>query len=514
MTRLFHRAMMAFATLALIAPFASCSDSDDPAEEPETVKAEVTIPDQYQNLTFEAAASQQTITITTNAQLTLTSSTSWVTVTEAEATSSTELNYVVACTENTGDTRKATISVKADGFAGSIFVTQNVKAVTPMDGDPAEIAAALGMGWNLGNQLDSWNNEVANETCWGNKAATQATFDAIKAAGFKTVRIPVTWLGKVGGSPDYTIDSDWLNRVYEVVGYAETAGLKAIINIHHDGANSEHWLSIKSAASNTAQNTIIKNKLAAMWKQIATKFSAKGDFLVFETMNEIHDGGWGWGSNLKDGGTQYDIVNEWQQVCVDAIRATGGNNATRWIGVQGYCCNPNLTVKNLVLPSDAANRLLVSVHFYDPTVYTLEDKYNSWGHLYDDSKGDTKNVDGDESNVKSVFKSLKEKYIDNGIPVYLGEIGCVHRSTDRAEKFRKYYLEYVCKAAKEYTLAPIYWDNGATGSGAEKSGLFSHSTGVAIDNGADIAAIMVNAIENTDASYTLESVYNKTLEDY
>ena len=117
---------------------------------------------------------------------------------------------------------------------------------------PADIVSAMGMGWNLGNQMDAWSNEVADETCWGNQKTTQEAFDKIAASGIKTVRIPVTWMGHVGEAPDYEIESAWLDRVAEIVGYAEKAGLNAIINIHHDGADSGHWLDIKNAAINTA----------------------------------------------------------------------------------------------------------------------------------------------------------------------------------------------------------------------------------------------------------------------
>ena len=101
---------------------------------------------------------------------------------------------------------------------------------------------SLGLGWNLGNQMDAYVNGVANETSWGNGRATQQTFDSLKAMGFSTVRIPVTWLGHVGSAPDYKIEEAWLDRVAQLVGYAEAAGLNAVINIHHDGANSQHWL--------------------------------------------------------------------------------------------------------------------------------------------------------------------------------------------------------------------------------------------------------------------------------
>lgn len=181
-------------------------------------------------------------------------------------------------------------------------------------------------------------------------------------------------------------------------------------------------------------------------------------------------------------------MNDWNQVFVDAVRAVGGGNSNRFLGVPGYCTNVALTVSNFKLPTDKVqNRLMVSVHFYDPNEYTLDAKYSEWGHT---GAADKKANWGDEDNVKDVFNSLKTTYIDKGIPVYIGEMGCVSRTTDRAESFRKYYLEYICKAAKEYGLAPVYWDNGGTGSGKEESGLFNHATGDYLNNAAEIVEVM------------------------
>lgn len=125
-----------------------------------------------------------------------------------------------------------------------------------------EYAQTLGMGWNLGNNLDAWEGStgVAVETCWKNGEATQAAFDAVAKAGFKSVRIPVTWLGHFGEAPDYTIDKVRMDRVAEVLGYAHKAGLKAIVNIHHDGhADGSHadtytWLKVQEAAKNDSLN--------------------------------------------------------------------------------------------------------------------------------------------------------------------------------------------------------------------------------------------------------------------
>lgn len=143
----------------------------------------------------------------------------------------------------------------------------------------------------------------------------------------------------------------------------KNAGLNAIVNIHHDGADSEYWLSIKDAAQDETKNTAIKTELKAVWTQIAERFKDKGNFLAFESMNEIHDGGWGWGDNRNDGGKQYSILNDWNQVFVDAVRAVGGGNSNRFLGVPGYCTNVALTVSNFKLPTDKVqNRLMVSVH--------------------------------------------------------------------------------------------------------------------------------------------------------
>ena len=113
------------------------------------------------------------------------------------------------------------------------------------------------------------------------------------------MRIPVTWLGHIGEAPDYTLDQVWLNRVYEVVGFAENAGLKVIINTHHDEDHGDgHWLDLRGAVNNDEINAKIKEEIAAVWTQIATKFNDKGDFLMFESFNELIFGGeWSSSSN-------------------------------------------------------------------------------------------------------------------------------------------------------------------------------------------------------------------------
>ena len=489
------------------AMFASCSDEEEGGFSGET-KISAT------ELAFAESGGTQTLSIASETEPQVVSNQDWCSVAFANATQRGTYTYDVIAEANTEtEARTATLSVTAGSFSASVQVTQEAGDVPeePKENivsgeNPYEIAASLGLGWNLGNQLDAHNNGVANETAWGNRATTQALFDQLAASGITSVRIPVTWLGHVGEAPDYTIEADYLNRVAEVVGYAENAGLNAIINIHHDGADSQYWLDIKDAATDDAVNEAVKAQLKAMWTQIAERFKDKGNFLVFEAMNEIHDGGWGWGDNRTDGGKQYAVLNEWNQVFVDAVRATGGNNTERYLGLPGYVTNIDLTVENFVLPTDAVqNRLMVAVHFYDPNEYTLSAKFSEWGHTGDPAHKETW---GDEDNVRTQFGKMKSTFIDKGIPAYIGEMGCVHRNDARAESFRLYYLEYVCKAAKDYGLAPFYWDNGGSGSGAETSGLFNHATGEMLNNAAEVIEVMKRAVFSEDASYTLQSVYD------
>src|SRR5690554_150814 len=431
----------------------------------------------------------------------------WYSISSGEGSECKQEFTITTLANTSANSREAKLTLLGRDYARDLWLRQEGTSISYKPEEALAVAHTLGMGWNLGNQLDAHANGTANETIWGNQAATQATFDKLAEAGFASVRIPVTWLGKVGPAPDYAIDNDWLNRVAELVDYAEHAGLNAIINIHHDGADSKYWLNIKDAATNPQVNQAVKEQLAAMWTQIAGKFKDKGDFLIFESMNEIHDGGWGYGTNLNDNGKQYAALNQWNQVFVDAVRATGGNNSERYLGIPGYVTSPQLTIDHLVLPSDpATNRLLISVHYYDPHLYTLEDQFQQWGHS---AAADKKADYGDEAHVQEIFGKLKTKFIDKGIPVYIGEMGSVHRSTEAAEAFRKYYLEYICKAARTYGMAPFYWDNGSSAAGRESSGIINHATGEFLNNGADIAAIMVTAITNDDPAYTLETVYDK-----
>lgn len=386
-----------------------------------------------------------------------------------------------------------------------LSVSQAGKEVKPIEeNDAVRFTRSLGMGWNLGNQMNAIINGVSSETAWGNPKCTQETFNGLKDKGFGAVRIPVTWSGHIGEAPEYKVDEAWLARVKEIAGYAHNAGLKAIVNLHHDG----DWLKIVTLSKGGEQAEEIKARYSALWTQIAEYLKEEGDWLMFEAFNELHDGSWGYGSNTSDGGAQYRAINELNQLFVNTVRKTGGKNADRYLGIPGYCTNPSLTVKYLELPEDSAqNKLMVAIHYYDPSGFALGQNsgYTEWGHTGTSGKKDPYH---NENSVQECLGSVRERFIDNNIPVYFGETGCVNRSDSRARAFQKYWMEYVYKCASDNGIAMFLWDNGAKGAGEESFGFIDHGNGAYINNSKEIIDVMLKALDRSDSSYTLETVYN------
>lgn len=180
---------------------------------------------------------------------------------------------------------------------------------------------AISPGWNLGNSLDA----TPGETSWNNPAVTEDIFDAIKAAGFKSVRVPVTYAyhytGAVntGTSPDWTIDPTWLQRVSDILDQITGRGLYAVVNVHHD---SWEWADVTKAGANFTQ---IEEKFYRTWFQAATKFACKSSLVAFETINEPP-------ANTADDGAR---INTFNSIFLKAINDAKGFNAQRVVNLVG-----------------------------------------------------------------------------------------------------------------------------------------------------------------------------------
>ena len=344
----------------------------------------------------------------------------------------------------------------------------------------ATVLQRMAPGWNLGNSLEAIGHGTATssqETLWGNAATTQALMDAVKAAGFKSVRIPVAWTQYADS--DGTISPAWLTRVGEVVDYARKDGLYVIINVHWDGG----WVQ-----PTKAQEAAVDAKLTRFWTQIANHFKDDDDHLLFAGTNEIAVAGQ-YGAPTAE---NCAVQNGFNQAFVNAVRATGGGNATRFLVVQGYNTNIDYTVAcNARLPADTApGKLMMEVHYYDPYDFTLNTRNKIWQWGAKATDASATETWANEAYADGQFRKMKQAFVDKGVPVILGEYAASLRSEyDPAGKYRTYWDAYITHAAYSHGIVPMYWDSGATSNHA--SGLFDR--GQAKEAFPETIAAIVNA---------------------
>ncbi|MFB9237697.1 cellulase family glycosylhydrolase [Plantactinospora siamensis] len=343
----------------------------------------------------------------------------------------------------------------------------------------SQLVTDMGAGWNLGNQLEANSNGVPSETAWGNPVITQALINKVKAAGFKTIRIPVSYLGKIGPGPSYTVDAAWLNRISEVVNYAYNQGMYVLINMHGDGYKtvSGSWLICDSS-----DQTTIRNKYQKVWQQVASKFSSYNDHLILESMNEEFDGQYGTPTQPC-----YQNINAYNQLFVNTVRQTGGNNASRWLLIPGWNTNIDYTVGNygFVLPTDQyrssaipsnEQRLMISVHYYDPWDFAGDESgtITQWGPKATNPA--RKSTWGQEDYMDGQLKKVRDTFVARGYPAIVGEYGSVDKtSADPTNNtYRADFARTLVTDAKKYGIATAYWDNGY--NGAYGLGLFDRSS--------------------------------------
>ena len=351
------------------------------------------------------------------------------------------------------------------------MVISSIGGSTYAEDSGANLSAATALqemspGWNLGNTLEAIGSgkapfTVSQETAWGNPVVTQALMNTVKAAGFKSVRIPVAWSEYADGGN--TIDPAWMARVTEVVTYARNAGLYVVINVHWDGG----WMQ-----PTYADQTAVNVKLTTFWTQIANNFKGFDDHLLFAGTNEVMV------TNVYSAPTRENcaVQNSFNQTFVNAVRTTGGNNAGRFLVVQGYNTNIDYTVAcNATLPADsAAGKLMMEVHYYDPYNFTLNANSGIWQWGSIATKASAAETWANEAYTDGQFQKMKASFIDKGVPVILGEYSAMRRTEyDATGKYRNHWDEYITRSAHKHGIVPMYWDNGPTSN--HSSGLFDRA---------------------------------------
>lgn len=367
----------------------------------------------------------------------------------------------------------------------------------------SQIVSAMGAGWNLGNQLEAVVNGTPGETLWNNPVITKALIQKVKAAGFKTIRIPVSYFSKIGAAPNYTVNAAWLSRIKEVVDYAYSEGLYTIVNMHGDGYTTlgGSWLLV-----NAADQATIRAKYQKVWQQVANMFVNYDEHLILESMNEEFDGNYNTPNPVY-----YSNLNAYNQIFIDTVRQTGGNNSARWLLIPGWNTNIDYTVGNygFVMPSDnyrspsipaSEKRIMISVHYYSPWDFCGEESghITQWGASAKDIY--RKSNWGQEDYMDSQLKSVYDKFVVNGYPAVIGEFGSVDKSSADASNltYREIFAKTLCTFAKKYRSVPVYWDNGY--NGAYGFALFNRSN-LTVTQQTIINAIMSGMNTGTDSIY-------------
>ena len=309
-------------------------------------------------------------------------------------------------------------------------------ATSAVPGSAMQFVAAMQPGWNLGNSLDA----IPVETSWGNPPVAKALLDAVRAQGFRSVRIPITWTGHEGPAPAYTIDPKFMSRVKQVVDWALSDGFYVVLNVHHD---SWQWIS-----GMPADPSGVLARYDATWTQIADEFRDEPGKLVLESVNEPEFGNAGDAEATR-------LLNELNTSFHTLVRRSGGNNATRFLLLPTMRDAPaKPMIDNLAATIESLHdpRLIASVHFYGFWPFSV----NIAGYTRFDAAA--------RQDMNTVFGLMHSQFIAKGIPVYMGEVGLLNYDytrpgiIERGEMLK--YFEALGYEARINHVTTNLWDTG------------------------------------------------------
>ena len=442
--------MMLLLAVLLPAAITACSDNDSESVTPELT---ITVDDtEISTLDFYGNASSRMVAVRSTVDFDINIDADWCQISNRGG-SATKTDYqtmwlkISVDKNDTNTSRTATLTATAGSLVKRLTINQN--GTLTIDDYGFEVAIMslqnMGNGVNIGNTLDANGDWVTGddpksyETCWGNPQVTPELIAAYKNAGFKAIRLPVTWRQHI--DQDGNINEKWLQRVREVVGYIIDAGMYCILNVHHDtGGSDVAWLRAWQDEEYLEQ---VEHKFNGLWTNIANAFNGYGDHLLFEGYNEMLDGNLRWTETDEKG---YAALNRLAQSFVTTVRATGGNNAHRNLIVNTYSADGHeKSLAAFKVPTDPiANHLIVEVHNYTPGEFVAPE-----------TEADAKTWNSnDATELDEAFTWLNNYLVSRGIPVLIGEFGC-NGNVPEAEQVK--YVEYFLSKAKALGIPVFHW---------------------------------------------------------
>lgn len=367
--------------------------------------------------------------------------------------------------EESAEDETMTASKLSDGITMPGLFIPDLKVP---DTDAMNFVRDMGIGFNLGNTFDAYSDptpsdEMSTETCWHGTYTTKEMIQDIHAYGFDTIRIPVSWHNHVDS--DVNISAKWLDRVNEVVDWAYEEGMYVIIDIHHDNHAAANGLYPDKAHMDRSRTYIRK-----IWEQLSERFKDYDEHLIFESMNEPRlvdtEHEWWLDPEAADCIEAVECINELNQLFVDTVRSSGGNNATRYLMCPGYCASVDGgTNDNFRLPEDTEGneaKIILSIHAYTPYNFALE---------YPGVKDfDIKNSER-TSEIDLFMDKLYKKYVLHGTPVVIGEFGCRDKGGNLQDRVN--FTAYYVAMAQARNIPCVWWDNNEFKGDGELFGIYN-----------------------------------------
>ena len=388
------------------------------------------------------------------------------------------LEITLSADKNEGETARYTTFYVRSGFdkIDISILQQGANYVVPdqtgMETDIFDLIYNINNGWNLGNTMEAWNSwdpsvlgtGESMEEAWGNPAATQELIDHVYELGFRGIRIPCKWDAyymdmKDPAAVDYKIHPNWFKRMREVMDYCmKYPDLKILMNTHNGD-----WDRACMEDSVSKYEPI----LFKVWTQIAENFRDYDERLMFGMVNEP----------VAETAEQCAVLCKYEQACINAIRSTGGKNAHRILVVQAPNTNFGQSLSMMKMPVDyVTDRMAVEVHYYEPNTYCIISEDVSWGnvsyfwgkdYMQEPINGVDRNSGSDETYIDNLFPQMKAKFVDNGIPLIVGEYGAGAKDVSFSptvqriyEESYTYYHKYVVESMKKNGMVPFVWDPG------------------------------------------------------
>jgi endoglucanase len=302
-----------------------------------------------------------------------------------------------------------------------------------------EQVAAMQPGWNVGNTLDA----LGGETGWGNPLITEELLQTVKAEGYNSIRLPVTWDENLGPAPDYTIDPVWLDRVAEVTDMALANDLQVLINIHHDS-----WMWLDELPND---HDAVMAKYESVWTQIAERFKDYPSELSFESINEPQFVG-------AEGAAGDAYTEELNLAFHEIVRNSGGGNDDRLLVMPTWVTNseqPHLDVLKATIDGLNDPMIAATVHFYGFWPFSVN---IAGGTTYDEQV---------EQDLTSTFQRVNDTFVDHGIPVIVGEWGVLGYDWTRpivpSQQYGELlkFFEAVMYQARDKQATLMLWDAGS-----------------------------------------------------